>query len=382
MSIRTCLFSLLALPLSFDALAQPAAIDKQKLFGYFQEQQFEEAIQYLQPAIGSDSSNAEALRLLSYAYYMNEDVPQAQQGFLKLVNIDSLNLTANAYLASLYQNRNADKAIFFLRRLTRMQPNTAHYHRTLGELLSRTIEKAEAFQLLQKAFQLAPHDYKNRVSLAELLIDLKKHPQADSLLDEGLLADSLNAAMLKTRVRSAYDTKDYPAVVLAGEKLVRIMELSTGALTKVALAYYNMQQYQNCVRVCEHMLTLGMEIEAVYYYEAKSFARLKEYAKSNQLLQICLDKALSKNAEMYYFGLAENFEAIKQYKKAIAAYDTAYYLFKTPLALYNGGRIAEVALKNETLAGKYYRRYLAIARPEDPEEKKAYNWVKKKWGKK
>jgi hypothetical protein len=48
--------------------------------------------------------------------------------------------------------------------------------------------------------------------------------------------------------------------------------------------------------------------------------------------------------------------------RSIAHYDTAYYLFKDPLTLYTCGRIAETELRDATLARRYYRRYLAVAK--------------------
>jgi len=55
--------------------------------------------------------------------------------------------------------------------------------------------------------------------------------------------------------------------------------------------------------------TVILNIEAIYYYEAKAWAKLKDFAKSNELLQTCLAKAISKTAEMYYYNLGENQEA-------------------------------------------------------------------------
>ena len=85
---------------------------------------------------------------------------------------------------------------------------------------------------------------------------------------------------------------------------------------------------------------------------------------------------------MYYYNLALNYESLKQYKKAVANYDTAYYLFKNPVMNYNSGRICETDLKNTPLAKKYYTAYLAKANPVEADEKKAYEYVKARWGKK
>lgn len=367
---------------AFTVIAQPSTFDKNKVLDLFQEQQYEEAVSYLQPVIGSDSANAQALRLLSYAYYVNEDIPRAQQCYWKLFALDSNNITANHYLATIYYNREPDIAMNFLARLVRLQPDKAQYYRGLGELLSRAKMKDSALLYLNQAYALAPGDYKNLVALAETLIDIKNYAKADSLLEVGLARDSLNISVLKSRIRSAYEAKDYKSISVPGERLIRLQEVSLNTLTKVVLGYYNLQQYEDCIRVCEYMLSMELHVEAVYYYEAKAWAKLKDYKKSNELLEICLDKAISKNAEMYYFDLGQNHEATRQFKKAVAAYDTAFYLFKAPLALYNCGRIYEAELKNETLARQYYTRYLALARPQAPDEKRAYAYVKERWGKK
>ena len=163
---------------------------------------------------------------------------------------------------------------------------------------------------------------------------------------------------------------------------MRLDEPSLSALTQIVLSYYNLEMYNDCIRVCEYMLHSDLDIEAIYYYEAKAWAKLKDFAKSNELLQTCLAKAISKTAEMYYYNLGENQEALKQFKKAVSQYDTAYYLFKNPVMKYNCGRIYESNLKNEKLAQKYYTAYLALAKPQSPNEKKAYEYVRERWSKK
>jgi tetratricopeptide (TPR) repeat protein len=379
---KTVLPCIIGLLLGQGVIAQSAAVDKNKIQDYFQEQQFDEAITYLQPLVTGDSANQQALRYLGYAYYMNENMRAAQHCYLAMFKNDSVSMTANHYLATIYYNRDPDLSLDFFARLNRLQPNNANYCRGIGELLSRKNQKDTALLWLNQAYAMAPADSRNLLALADVLVDVKDYARADSLLEIGLARDSLNAAFLKLRIRSAYDAKDYKSVLLPGERIMRIEELSLNTLTKVVLAYYNLKQYEDCIRVCEYMYRMQLEAEAIYYYEAKAWAKLKDYTKSNELLEVCLGKAISKNAEMYYFDLGQNHEATRQWKHAVAAYDTAFYLFKSPLALYYCGRIYEVELKNETLARKYYLRYLAIARPEAEDEKRAYTYVKKRWGRK
>lgn len=381
MKRKILLTALLTTLVQCTLLAQGSAIDKNKVQDYFQEQQFDEAVQYLNPFVTADSADQQVLRLLAYAHYMNDNIRDARTCYLKMFANDSLNPTANHYLAGIYYNRDPDLSMEFYARLIHLQPQAANYQRAMGELLSRKKEKDSALTYLRTAYALAPGDFRNLVALAEVLIDVKDHRGADSLLETGLARDSLNVACLRTRVRSAYDNKDYAAVIGPGERLLQQSEWSIGPMSKLVLSYYNLQRYEESVRVCAYLLDAGVEVEALYYYAAKSYTKLKDYDKSNEMLYECVRKAISGTAEMYYFAYGENYEATRQYKKAVAAYDTAYYLFKSPLALYNCGRIYEMELKNESLARKYYLQYLQTARPADAEERKAYAYVKQRWAK-
>jgi len=98
------------------------------------------------------------------------------------------------------------------------------------------------------------------------------------------------------------------------------------------------------------------------------------------LLRTCLDNAISKTAGLYYYNLGENYEAMRNYKVAIAQYDTGYYLFRNPVLLYNCGRIMESKIKNIPRAKNYYTRYLKVAIPANEEERKAMDYVRRRVG--
>jgi tetratricopeptide (TPR) repeat protein len=362
--------------------AQTAGIDKSKVLDYFQNQQFEEAISYLQPALGSDSANLPVLSFLGYAYYTNENNRSAEQCYLKMYSLDSNNITACHYLAAIYNQRKVEESQRFTFRLISLQPAKAVYYRNMGELLSRKNQKDSALLYYDQAYKLAPTDARIISGLSEVYVDLKNYGKADSLLEIGLAKDSLYIPYLKLCIRSAYENKDYARVLLPGERLLRLHEISLQAINRLTASYYNLKRYEDCIRTCEAMIEEGLDLEGLYYYEARSWSQLKDFDKSNGFYAVCLSKAISGTAEMYYYGLGQNYEATKDFKKAVTVYDTAYYLFKSPLMLYNCGRIYEVELKNEVLARKYYVRYLATAKPEAVDEKKAYAYVKERWGKK
>jgi tetratricopeptide (TPR) repeat protein len=359
---------------------QPMPADKNIVMDFFQNQQFEEAISYLGPALGEDSASVPVLGYLGYAYYMTENNKAAKSCYQRMFTLDSMNVSALHYLEVLYAHEDADIALDFTTRLTVIQPGKSLWWRTMGELQRRLKQPDSALSSLTHAYGLAPNEVKNVAALADLLIDKKNYRQADSIVSLALERDSLNFILLKLRMRSAYNVKDYNAVLAPGENIMRQNIPDVSAQSWLALSYYNLKRYPDCIRACEFLLNNGYDLEAIYYYESRALARLQRYTESDTLLAVCLKKAISPTADWYYNDLGENHEAKKDFKPAMAYYDTAYYLFKDPIMLYNCGRIAESELKNNFLARKYYMRYLAAAHPESPEEKKAYAYVKEHWG--
>ena len=359
---------------------QPMAADKSIVMDFLQNQQFEEAISYLAPALGDDSSSVPVLGWLGYAYYMADNTRSAQTCYQRIFELDTANVSALHYLEILHAHDDPDIALDFTNRLTALQPGKSMWWRNRGELLRRLKQPDSALLSITHAYNLAPQEVKNIAALADLLIDKKSYQQADSIVELGLARDSLNIPLLKLRMRSAYSAKDYNAVLVPGERIIRQNIPDVNAQTWLALSYYNLKKYPECIRTCDFLLDAGYDLEAIYYYKSKALARLQQYKESNELLAICLKKAISHTAEWYYNDLGENHEGQKDFRMAMTQYDTAYYLFRDPMMLYSCGRIAESELKNEALARKYYTRYLAAAHPDSPEEKQAYMYVKEHWG--
>jgi tetratricopeptide (TPR) repeat protein len=373
-----CFLFLLLLQLG-NAAAQSPVPDKNKVMDYFQNMQYEEAISYLLTLEKMDSVNLQTLGYLAYACQQNDDANKAGKYYQKMLDIDSGNGSANLYFSSYYSDDEPAKARQYMSRLIASNPRKAGFYKKMGDLFRRENKKDSAFVYYEQAYRLSPNDSKNGAALADLLIDQKNYERADSIIEAGLARDSVSVPYLKLQVKSFYDAAAYQKAVIPGETLMRLGEGSLTTLTQVVLSYYIMNLYKDCIRVCDYLTAKGMAGENILYYAAKSYAKLREFDKSNELLKTCLGLAISNTAEYYFHALGDNYEEMKQFKKAIAHYDTAYYLFKDPLMLYDCGRIQDQYLKNEDAAKKYYSKYLLFAKPQSPDEKKAYNYLRKKY---
>jgi len=367
---------------SLQLSAKSGLYDRVAVLNFLQNQEFDEAIAYLAPILQADSSNTGLLGYAGYAYYMGDEPHAAAACYEKLLRIDSNNIPALHYLLLIDINERPVEAMGYASRLLQLEYNRAVWWRMMGELCARTNQRDSAMICYDQAYALAPGDIRTIAGLADLLLGEKAFDRVDSMLAPAEAKDSMNVTIQKLEVRTAYLSLHYDRAIIPGERLVRSGEPAVQSLTWLALSYYDLKQYPNCIRVCEHMLDLGLTEEAIYYYEARAQAKLHQYRVSDSLLTIARQIAISPTAEWYFDDLGTNHESLKEYKEAVANYDSSYYLFKDPLLLYSCGRICETELHDMARAKRYYTRYLAVARPKTKEEKEAWGYVRKRWGKK
>ncbi|HUB59611.1 MAG TPA: hypothetical protein VL978_02850 [Puia sp.] len=356
--------------------------DRVAVLNYLQNQEYDEAVAYLAPILRADSGNASLLGYAGFAYYMTEDYRSSGACYRRVLALDPNNIPALHYLLLMSVNEHPAEAMTYAGRLVELQKGKGAWWRMMGELYGRMNQRDSALAYYRRAYALGPGDVRTIAGLADLLIESKDFAAVDTMVDAAMQQDSLNPTLNKLAVRAAYLSQRYERAIEPGERLVRADEPSVQALTWLALSYYELKAFPDCIRVCEHMLDLGLTEEAVYYYESRAWTKVGEYRRSDSLLQIALKMAISPTAEWYYFDLAANHESLHEHREAVANYDTAYYLFRDPTVLYTCGRICETEIHDLARARRYYLRYLAVAKPKTKEEREAVAYIRKRWGKK
>src|SRR5687768_4112598 len=159
--MKTLFFFITTIGFFINSAAQHAAFSKNKVLEYFQEQEYEEAITYMQPLFNVDSTNLELLAFLGYANYMSDNMRAAETYYQKIFGLDSSNITAIRYLATIYSNGDPEQAKRYISRLIRLQPAKPVYYRNMAEVLDGQNKKDSALFYYDKAFNLAPQDFKN-----------------------------------------------------------------------------------------------------------------------------------------------------------------------------------------------------------------------------
>lgn len=367
---------LISTPETFAQESKPE-VDRNKVSTFFQNEQYSEAIEYLESKQPFSGKDLNSITDLGYAYFMTENYFMSQRNYDSVLAIDSLNFTANRYAGLISKvNREYRTELFYNLRLLEIQPLNAGLNKITADTYQHLKSQDTALLLYAKAYALQPANTKIASAYVEALLDEELYVAADSVTVAFLAKDSLNSCLLKLAITSYTSQRKQVQAAKLTKRWLLTGEIDPKVSVNLAMANYYTKDYTASYNVCNVLLEQGIETEALFYYASQAKHKLNEYNESNELLKKCLELAISKNTNLYYFSTADNLEALAQYKGAIAAYDTAFFLFRDPLALYNIGRLYEYSLNNINQAHAYYRRYLRIAKPVTKDEQRVYAYVK------
>lgn len=354
-------------------------VDNDLLMSYLQEQQYEQVIRYMEQTVQPQHPNG--LVILANAFYQNTQIPEATKTYRKILDIAPDHITAHQQLGNIaVQQQQYATAIPHYHRLTELRPGSAACWKQLARASSNVAGLQDsALTYIEKAYAIQTNDPGIVSFLAEELMGKELFGRADTVLKNYYKTDSSSIVINSMLVKSAYKTNRYDEAVRYGRQIMEQRAIAPMAYMYLSVTYYNMKQYDSCIRVNDFMRELVQESpETVKFYAALSYAKLKQFEKSNMLLLECISMAKSKSLDSYYAALAGNYELMKDFRVAISYYDTAYYLFKDPMRQYGIARIYDQHMQDPQKARKHYQLYLKDAKPETKNETDIHTYVKER----
>lgn len=338
------------------AQSQP---DQKVLMQYFEDQEFAKAADYLHRIIGEDSDNIHDLSLLGYTYYMSNQLAGAEQCYLRIWERDSSNVTACNYLGNInLKKNNFTLALHYFCRLIELKPGIAAYYKETAYTWSRMFNSSAASYYYRLAYFADPNDPGVVAFLADYWLQEKMYVRSDSILDAALLKDSLDAGLIEEKMKSAYLQEKYMLIFPLMARLKRMQVVDLNSFLLGAYGYYYLKQYQDCVETCDFLIMHDEQTLPVLFIEAMAFKQQQKYSLSLATLDECIGKALNSKANDYFSEKADIYQMLRQYNRAKSQYDTAYYIFQSPIMIYNKAVLYDVKLKEPRVALRYYREYL------------------------
>jgi tetratricopeptide (TPR) repeat protein len=357
---KILLLSLLLLP--FATRAQNTSYHAQQIAQWLQQGAWDDVINAAQSAADADSF---LLQSAGYASYQNGDKTAACNYFNRLLALDSNNRQALYYTGIIAKGDEAyDVAILMLERLVRNVSSVAAYRVLLADCYTSRNMRAEAINQLLLARNLLPSSAAISNKLVNALMRQKSWDSAQQVLDPAIKQHPHDPALISTAINLAYSRKQYAKASAWTDSLLLTRRPRYEALLVGLYADVADRNQEHTILLGNVLMALGQENEEVLYYTANAHKELRHWDAADSLLKKCVGKMIRPNLETYYLDLAEVAGARHELARSMAYYDTAYYLFRSPVTLYRKGLALQMAGR-KTEAKQVYKKYLALPAMQD-----------------
>jgi tetratricopeptide (TPR) repeat protein len=353
------LFTLLALfSLGLPSYAQNAtAIDKEKLFDFYQTQRYADAAHYLKGIYGEEVNDFKTLSQIGYCFLMAGNNVAAEKFYSKAYALQPHHLPTLFSLGSINSKRgNTEKAKLYYGEIVKIDSNNFNVYKLLANLYTSPKDSLKLIYLL-KANQINPLEGDVATDLAEEHSAYQQYEKAYNILDIAIKGDSDNLVLQRAKLPIANQLKKYAEVITAGEKLLKD-GADAGVIKDVAKAYYYTRKYQKAIDLFKQLEVAAMENEATLYYTSLSYCALKDYPRAAIYTKKTIDEAISPNTSSYYSLLGLVYEENNQLALASAAYKKGLQFKATPTLYYRLAVFYDTRLKQGKNALKYYHLYL------------------------
>ncbi|MDQ0967515.1 tetratricopeptide (TPR) repeat protein [Flavobacterium sp. W4I14] len=354
------LLTLLALVgLSLAGYAQnTSAVDKEKLFDFYQTQRYADAAQYLKGIYGEEVNDFKTLSQIGYCFLMAGNNVEAEKFYSKAYTLQPQNLPILFSLGSINNKRgNTEKAKLYYGEIVKIDSNNFNVYKLLANLYSSPKDDSLKLIYLLKANQINPLEGDVATDLAEAHAAYQQYEKAYDVLNIAIKGDSDNLVLQRAKLPIANQLKKYDEVITSGEKLLKD-GADAGVIKDVAKAYYYTRMYQKSIDLFKQLELAAMENEATLYYTSLSYRALKNYPQAAIYTRKTIDEAISPNTSSYYSLLGLVYEENNQLALASTAYKKGLQFKATATLYYRLAVFYDTRLKQEKNALKYYNLYL------------------------
>jgi tetratricopeptide (TPR) repeat protein len=334
------------------------ALDKEKLFDFYQSQRYADAAQYLKNIYGEEVGDFKTLGQIGYCFLMAGNNVEAEKFYSKAYALQPLNLPILFSLASINTKRgNTEKAKRYYSEIVKIDSNNFNVYKLLANMYSSPKEDSVKIIYLLKANKINPLEGDVAVDLAEVHSDYQQYEKAYDVLDIAIKGDSDNLVLQRAKLPIANQLKKYAEVIASGEKLLKD-GADAGVIKDVAKAYYYNKKYQKAIDLFKMLEAAAMQNEATLYYTSLSYRALKNYPQAATYTRRTIDEAISPNTSSYYSLLGLVYEENNQLTLASAAYKKGLQFKVVPALYYRMAVFYDTKMKHPGNALKYYMLYL------------------------
>jgi tetratricopeptide (TPR) repeat protein len=338
---------------------QTPKTDDALLLDYYQTQRFAEAAVYLKKTYPEPVYDIKVLAKLAYTSQMAGKLIDAENYYQRIYDIDSTNTAVLFNLGSINLRRgNNLKAEIYYQKIVQKDTTNFNIYKQLAKISLDKGELPAMLNYLQKANRLNPAEPDVAADLSDMYLNFKQYTQAEKVLNQAIIEDPENAVLLQSLLKLDCSQNKWEAAKNTCFKLMQLGDHSGYVLTKLGTAYYNLKDYECSAATLANINELEQG-ETSYYMAGLAYKALKDQPMAIENLKKAIDAGVSPNIATYYGEIADSYDALKKYKKAMQAYQKALQFNDNSTLYYLLANLYDSKLKNRKNAVIYYKKYIA-----------------------
>ena len=332
--------------------------DQDRLLEYYQTQRYTEAAEYLTQYYTEDVQDAKALAQLGYVNLMAGKLPEAENNYLKLYELNPKSLPALFSLATIQVKRgNQTKAKIYYNEIIALDSTNFNAYKELANL-SKADASGGKVNYLIKANQLNPTDAAVVADLCQIYFKMNQHGKANDLLEPALKADPANIQLWKLKMPINMAAKKYTNAIEIGQQLLSNGDSSAFVMNNLARSYFLILKYKDALTYFLKVNDTATVNENLSYDIALCYRGLRDYKNANLYVSQAIEAGISPKTASYYGVLGDSFENLDKYQEAITAYKRGLLFENNGSLYYNIALTYETKLNDKKNAIANYNLYL------------------------
>lgn len=358
--MKNSLFIICFLSLSKLMFAQSStAIDKEKLFDFYQTQRYAEAAQYLKTAYTESTSDLKAVTQIGYCYLMAGNTAEAEKYYLKAYQLQPKSLPILFSMANIAGRRNnVEKAKNYYEEIIKIDTANFAAYKQLTSLYPEQFN-IKKINYLKKANKLNPLDADIVFDLSEIYMKMHIFSLVDSILKPALNADSNSIQLLKIKLPLCLAENKFDEAIKSGEQLFSLGDSSSFVLNNLGKVYYMKKEFVKSLNYFKKVRSNAPDDnESLFYNMALCYRGLKDYITAGDYFKKAIDAGISRNTLLYYTKMGESYEQAEKFELAASAYKKGAFFDTESNLIYIAAQIFDKKLNQKANAISAYNQVL------------------------
>lgn len=332
-----------------------------------------EAIDVLNKGVSLFNNNVNIEKLLADFLYKTGQYTLAKPILIKyILNSDDF----IKYIKILEFQEEYKTAIDLLKSAIDKDSVNLDYLQHLGKNYHQIDSIDRAIEVFKEILTINPKDQSNALKLASLLVKTKQHTKAIEICDIGLLNDSTNKKLIRTKGVASFSIKEFEISEACFQYLYDEGDTTTFVLKRLGISFFQNNLYYYAQRHLMQAFQNNPNDLEICYFIGKCYLYTDEPEKGLYYFDL-VESLLQPDPKMLaslYMDKENIYSRLGNFKEALHCYQKAFEYNQKPEYLFHIAMLYQNRLNDPKNALKSYERFLNLL--PDEADSDSIDWPK------